>query len=98
MKLEHEKPLSDFACFGFNCNLRHYTVVLLTACVRVLLAHFGSYDKLPLTLEAPVVDLEVHSQDEDTRRRAAHLRHLPLTTSYTLVELDLSRQGSSSLH
>ena len=24
MKLKHDKLLSDFACFGFNCNLRHY--------------------------------------------------------------------------
>jgi len=26
LKLNHDKPqpLSNFACFGFNCNLRHY--------------------------------------------------------------------------
>ena len=55
-------------------------VVLHTACVRVLLAHHGGYDSLPLTLEAPIVELERHTQDEDTRRRAAPLRHLPLHT------------------
>jgi hypothetical protein len=64
-------------------------VVLHAACVRVLLAHYGAYENLPLTLEAPVVELEQHTQDEDTRRRSAHLRHLPLTTTYTLAELDL---------
>ena len=65
-------------------------VVLHGACVRVLLAHHGSYDALPLTLEAPVVELERHTQDEDTRRRAAHLRHLPLTTQYAIAELDMT--------
>ncbi len=65
-------------------------VVLHGACVRVLLAHHGSYDALPLTLEAPVVELERHTQDEDTRRRAAHLRHLPLTTQYAIAELDVT--------
>ena len=44
-------------------------VVLHSACVRVLLAHHGGYDSLPLTLEAPIVELERHTQDEDTRRR-----------------------------
>ena len=65
-------------------------VVLHGACVRVLLAHHGSYEPLPLTLEAPVVELERHTQDEDTRRRAAHLRHLPLTTQYAIAELDMT--------
>jgi hypothetical protein len=65
-------------------------VVLHSACVRVLLAHHGGYDSLPLTLEAPIVELERHTQDEDTRRRAAHLRHLPLTTQYAIAELDMA--------
>jgi hypothetical protein len=65
-------------------------VVLHSACVRVLLAHHGGYDSLPLTLEAPIVELERHTQDEDTRRRAAHLRHLPLTTQYAIAELDMT--------
>ena len=65
-------------------------VVLHSACVRVLLAHHGGYDSLPLTLESPIVELERHTQDEDTRRRAAHLRHLPLTTQYAIAELDMA--------
>ena len=28
LKLKHDKLPSHFACFGFNCNLRHYTGVL----------------------------------------------------------------------
>ena len=65
-------------------------VILHSACLKVLLARFGSYDALPSTIEATVVELEHHTQDEETRRRAAHLRHLPLTTAYALAELNLS--------
>jgi len=41
-------------------------------------------------VSGPVLEAEPHTQDDETRRRAAHLRHLPLTTEYSLVELDLS--------
>ena len=27
LKLNHDNLHSSFACFGFNCNLRHYMVV-----------------------------------------------------------------------
>jgi len=29
LKLKHDELLSNFACFGFNCNLRHYSLVPL---------------------------------------------------------------------
>ena len=65
-------------------------VVMHSACLKLLLATFGSYDAMPASLEAAAVAAERHTQSEETRRRAAHLRHLPLTTEYTVVELDLS--------
>ena len=64
-------------------------VVMHSACLKLLLATFGSYDALPASFEAPAVAAERHTQSDETRRRAAHLRHLPLTTEYTVVELDL---------
>ena len=60
------------------------------ACLRTLLAHFGAYENLPATIEAPALELEHRVQDADSRRRAAHLRHLPLTTAYAAAELDLA--------
>ena len=30
MKLKHDELLSDFACFGFNCNLRPCTMAGVT--------------------------------------------------------------------
>ena len=65
-------------------------VVLHSACLRTLLAHFGAYENLPATIEAPALELEHRVQDADSRRRAAHLRHLPLTTAYVVAELDLA--------
>jgi hypothetical protein len=65
-------------------------VVMHSLCLKLLLATFGSYDAMPASLEAPAVAAERHTQSEETRKRAAHLRHLPLTTEYTVVELDLS--------
>jgi len=64
-------------------------VLLHSACLRVLLEHYGSYEELPLELEGEVVELERKTQDEDVRKRAAHIRHLPLTTEFVMVELDM---------
>jgi hypothetical protein len=64
-------------------------VLLHGACMRVLLEQFGAYEALPLEIEGTVIELEHRTQDEDVRRRAAHLRHLPLTTEFVMVELDM---------
>jgi len=64
-------------------------VLLHGACLRALLEHHGSYENLPLEIEGDVVELERHTQDEDVRKRAAHLRHLPLTTEFVMVEMDM---------
>jgi len=64
-------------------------VFLHSACMKVLLEHHGSYGALPLEIEGVVVDLERNTQDEDSRRRAAHIRHLPLATEFVMVELDM---------
>jgi len=64
-------------------------VLLHSACLRVLLEQYGSYEALPLELEGEVVELERKTQDEDVRKRAAHIRHLPLTTEFVMVELDM---------
>tara|TARA_Y100001954_G_scaffold158238_2_gene167947 strand:- start:3092 stop:4981 length:1890 start_codon:yes stop_codon:yes gene_type:complete len=64
-------------------------VLLHSACVRALLEHHGSYENLPLEIEGNVVELERHTQDEDVRKRAAHLRHLPLTAEFVMVEMDM---------
>ena len=73
-------------------------VVLHAVCLKLLLAEVGgSYENLPPTLSAPVVTLERWMQSEETRKRAAHLRHLPLTMEYTVVEVDLNGIVSDSV-
>jgi len=39
LKLNYDKLLSNFACFGFNCNLRPFTKVLVYYCGSNDLSH-----------------------------------------------------------
>eukprot|EP00042_Codosiga_hollandica_P023980 m.98159 g.98159 ORF g.98159 m.98159 type:complete len:601 (+) comp51386_c0_seq2:509-2311(+) len=57
--------------------------------MRVLLQHFGSYEALPDTVEAPVIEVERITVDEQVRARYKVLSHLPLGCSMVLCELDL---------
>ena len=36
MELKHDELLTNFACFGFNCNLRHYTEDALLIVLQML--------------------------------------------------------------
>ena len=64
-------------------------VMLHSACMRVLLEHYGSYEALPQEVEGDVVEIENKTQDEEVRKRAAHIRHIPLTTEFVMIELDM---------
>ena len=64
-------------------------VVLHSVCLKLLTAGLGGYDALPVTISAPVLCAEKWTQTLETRKRMTHLRHLPLTTEFTVVELDL---------
>ena len=58
--------------------------------MRMLHMHYGSYEKLPAFLTAPVIELETETQTDVTRRRNKVLAHLPLTAAFRYCELDLS--------
>ncbi|CAG9467790.1 unnamed protein product [Pedinophyceae sp. YPF-701] len=58
--------------------------------VRMLLAHFGGPDRLPGEVCARVVEVEEATVTDAVRRRLRWLAHLPLTATYSLVELDLA--------
>ena len=36
LKVKHDNLLSSFACFGFNCNLRHYATLSRDVQVRAV--------------------------------------------------------------
>ena len=57
---------------------------------RCLQNHFGGALELPESIEAPVLEIEAMEQTEESRRRYKFLAHVPLTSSFSLVEVDLS--------
>ncbi|KAG1679804.1 hypothetical protein FOA52_012716 [Chlamydomonas sp. UWO 241] len=57
--------------------------------LRCLLHHYGSYDRVPHTLTAKVLELEDVVQGDATRRRWRFLAHLPATGSFRLAEVSL---------
>lgn len=58
--------------------------------VRALLHHYGSFEKCPTTLSAPVIEVEPHSQSPTTRRKLEPMAHIPITSEFRLIEIDLS--------
>ena len=56
MKLKHDKLLSNFACFAFNCKLRHYNPVYQQDFELIV---------SPSDLLAPGVQIKVECWDKD---------------------------------
>ncbi|PIK56804.1 putative RING finger protein 10-like [Apostichopus japonicus] len=57
--------------------------------VRCLVQQYGSLDKCPLTIKAKIVEMEHMSMTEDIRHRLRYMVHLPLTSNFSVCELDL---------
>jgi len=57
--------------------------------LRCLKAFYGAHRCFPPELEAPVLEVESLTQTPETRRRLRFLGHLPLSTPFQLVEVDL---------
>jgi hypothetical protein len=60
--------------------------------VKCLVSHYGKLEEAPAELTAPVVEIESFPQTEDTRKRFRFLSHLPLSSTVTMCELDLSNE------
>ena len=58
--------------------------------VRALLTHYGSFDKCPTTLSATVLEVETHYQSPTTRRKLEPMAHIPITSEFRLVEIEIS--------
>ncbi len=50
---------------------------------------FHTYDRLPLSTQGKVLEIEEFSQTEKTRRQFRHLAHLPLTSKFQLVDIGI---------
>lgn len=58
--------------------------------VHCLLREYGSLDKAPAHVEGTVTQIDTFTMCTDTRNRYRYLSHLPLTSVFCLVELELS--------
>ena len=75
---------TSYACMiclhGMLCGLH-------TVCGMCCMGYGNRYDKLPAKISATVVECESYSQTLETRRKTRSVAHLPLTCSFTLVEV-----------
>jgi len=56
---------------------------------QILLQQYGSFEKLPDTIEAKIIELEDMSQTEGITKRYRFLNHLPLSSQFLFVEVDM---------
>ncbi|UYV60999.1 RNF10 [Cordylochernes scorpioides] len=57
--------------------------------VRMLLHQYGSWETSPAQIAGRVVELEHHSMTKELRNQLRYLKHLPLSTCFTVAELQL---------
>lgn len=57
--------------------------------VKMLEMQYGSLEKSPRIITGKLVEKEVGSFTEDLRRRMRYLGHLPVTSTFEIVEINL---------
>merc|ERR1719244_2459203 len=58
--------------------------------IQMLVHEFGSLEMCPLTIRARIVEKDSSTMTEELRERLRYLRHLPVSSSFEVAELDLS--------
>ncbi|BFI29806.1 hypothetical protein MPTK2_3g06120 [Marchantia polymorpha subsp. ruderalis] len=87
---DSKREIEERDSYTFYQSADGQTLILHPLNVKCLLHHYGSYEALPDSLEAEIVELETVTQTEATRKRYRYLSHLPLTAVFQLCEVDLS--------
>ncbi|XP_057868844.2 uncharacterized protein LOC131075912 [Cryptomeria japonica] len=59
--------------------------------MKCLLHHYGSYESLPPSICGKILEMETVTQTEGIRKRYRYLSHFPLTATFKLCEIDLSK-------
>jgi hypothetical protein len=95
--IEHDKKQKDVKkdpeeldAYTFYQAADGQLLILHPLNMKALLQHYGSYESLPSSIDANIVELESVTQTEGTRKRYRYLSHLPLTAHFQLCEVDLS--------
>ncbi|XP_055549792.1 RING finger protein 10 [Wyeomyia smithii] len=59
---------------------------------RMLQAMYGSLDRSPLKITGKIVHKDTCSMSEDLRKRLKYLQHLPVCTSFEVVEIEFEKE------
>lgn len=59
--------------------------------IRMLQTMFGSLDKSPLNITGKIVSKDSCTMSEDLRKRLKYLQHLPVCTSFEVVEIEFEK-------
>lgn len=57
--------------------------------MKCLTHQYGDYEKLPLNIEAKIVQIDQFTMDQTTRKQHKYMAHLPLSLKFLVAELDL---------
>ncbi|KAG9141899.1 hypothetical protein Leryth_009278 [Lithospermum erythrorhizon] len=64
-------------------------IILHSLNMKCLLHHYGNSDRIPNRIRGKILQMEMVTQSEATRKRFRYLSHISLTTAYQLCEIDL---------
>jgi len=62
--------------------------------IQMLVYEYGTLEACPHTITAKILEMDSSSMSEDLRQRLRYLRHMPLSCSFDVAELDLNAQLS----
>lgn len=83
--------INNYNCYFFNFKAMDGQHIYLSAVnVEMLECMFGSLENCPLHIEATVIEKQYLSMTEALRKRYRFLLHLPITTVFEWVEVDLT--------
>ncbi|KAK3412941.1 hypothetical protein EUGRSUZ_I01601 [Eucalyptus grandis] len=82
--------IKDRELYNFYQAVDGQNLILHPLNMKCLLHHYGSYDMLPNRISGRILQLEIVTQSESTRRRYRYLSHFSLTTAFQLCEIDLT--------
>jgi len=82
--------LAPKSTFYFYQDTNGQLIFLHALNIQMLVHEFGSFENCPTTIRAKIVEMDSSTMTEDLRGRLRYLRHLPVSSSFEVAELDLS--------
>lgn len=81
-------PVPETSSYVFFQAASGQSIFLHPLDTKILLAHYGSYSKLPRNLAVKVSGADEGSMNEELRRRCKYLSHIPMAADVVFIEVD----------